>query len=158
MMPFYHYRNSQFDDNTISWPFYLHHGDSCTCMMTSSNGNIFRVSGHLCGEFTGPRWIPRTKASDAELLMFSLICVWINNWVNNREAGDLRRYRGHYDVIVMGKSSCLRPVNWFLDICYFYPRPVLAFGYCRCLRLCVRVCVYQSRACPHDNSPLAPSS
>ena len=32
-------------------------------MMTSSNGNIFRVTGHLCGEFTGPRWIPRTKAS-----------------------------------------------------------------------------------------------
>ena len=36
-------------------------------IMTSSNGNIFRVTGHLCGEFTGPRWIPHTKASDAEL-------------------------------------------------------------------------------------------
>ena len=34
-------------------------------------------------------------------LQFSLICVWINGWVNNREAGDLRRYRAHYDVIVM---------------------------------------------------------
>ena len=34
-------------------------------------------------------------------LMFSLICLWINAWVNNREAGDLRRYRAHYDVIVM---------------------------------------------------------
>ena len=34
-------------------------------------------------------------------LMFSLICVWINGWVNNREAGDLRRYRAHYDVIVI---------------------------------------------------------
>ena len=34
-------------------------------------------------------------------LMFSLICVWINDWVNNREAGDLRRYLAHYDVIVM---------------------------------------------------------
>ena len=34
-------------------------------------------------------------------LMFSLICVWINGWVNNREVGDLRRYRAHYDVIVM---------------------------------------------------------
>ena len=39
-------------------------------IMTSSNGNIFRVTGHLCGEFTGPRWIPRTKASDAELWYF----------------------------------------------------------------------------------------
>ena len=34
-------------------------------------------------------------------LMFSLICAWINRWVNNREAGDLRRHRGHYDVNVM---------------------------------------------------------
>ena len=38
-----------------------------TRMMTSSNGSIFRVTGHVCGEFTGPRWIPHTKASDAEL-------------------------------------------------------------------------------------------
>ena len=29
-------------------------------------------------------------------LMFSLICVWINGWVNNRMASDLRRYRAHY--------------------------------------------------------------
>ena len=34
---------------------------SRSCMMTSSNGNIFRVTGHLCWEFTGLRWIPRTK-------------------------------------------------------------------------------------------------
>ena len=33
--------------------------------------------------------------------MFSFICVWINGWINNREAGDLRRYRGHCDVVVM---------------------------------------------------------
>ena len=36
-------------------------------------------------------------------LMFSLIYVWINGWVNSR--GDLRRYRGHYDVIVMSVES-----------------------------------------------------
>ena len=34
-------------------------------------------------------------------LMFSLIYAWINDWVNNRDAGDLRRQHGHYDVIVM---------------------------------------------------------
>ena len=34
-------------------------------------------------------------------LMFSLICVWIYGWVNIREAGDLRRYLAHYDVIAM---------------------------------------------------------
>ena len=31
----------------------------------------------------------------------TLICVWINGWINNREAGDLRCYRAHYDVTVM---------------------------------------------------------
>ena len=39
-------------------------------MMTSSNGNIFCVTGHLCWELTGDRWIPHTKASDAELWCF----------------------------------------------------------------------------------------
>ena len=39
-------------------------------MMTSSNGNIFCVTGHLCREYTGPRWVPLTKASDAELWCF----------------------------------------------------------------------------------------
>ena len=39
-------------------------------------------------------------------LMFSLICVWINGWVNNREAGDLRRHRAHYDVTVMPTRYC----------------------------------------------------
>ena len=39
-------------------------------MMTLSNGNIFRVTGHLCVEFTGDRWIPHTKASDAWLWCF----------------------------------------------------------------------------------------
>ena len=69
--------------------------------MTSSNGNIFRVTGHLCGELTGPRWIPSNKGQRRGDLMLSLICVWINGWVKNLEAGDLRRYRAHYDVIVM---------------------------------------------------------
>ena len=43
---------------------------SSETMMTLSNGNIFRVTGHLCGEFTGLRWIPHTKAGDAELRCF----------------------------------------------------------------------------------------
>ena len=44
------------------------HCESQQCgafMMTSSNGIISRVTGHMCREFTGHRWIPRTKASDA---------------------------------------------------------------------------------------------
>ena len=34
-------------------------------------------------------------------LSFSLNCVWINSWANNRETGDLRSHHAHYDVIVM---------------------------------------------------------
>ena len=56
-------------------------------------------------------------------LIFSLICVWINGWVNNRETGDLRRYRAHYDVIVMNfkrvisehrfvNTSCELALRW----------------------------------------------
>ena len=69
-------------------------------MMTSSNGNIFRVTGPLCGNSPVPVNSPH-KGQWRGALMFSLICVWINGWVNNREAGDLSRHRGHYDAIVM---------------------------------------------------------
>ena len=46
-------------------------------------------------------------------LMFSLICVWINSWVNNREAGDLRCYYAHYDVIVVTNQF---PIDPFTNI------------------------------------------
>ena len=38
-------------------------------------------------------------------LMFTLICVWINDWVNNRDARDLRRRRPHYDVTLIFSSG-----------------------------------------------------
>ena len=44
-------------------------------------------------------------------LMFSLICVWINGWVNNREAGDERRYRAHYDVTIMTSKVFVRRIH-----------------------------------------------
>ena len=84
-------------------------------MMTSSNGNIFHVTGHLCGEFTGHRWIALTKASDADLWCFLWSASEINDWVNNREAGDLKCYRAHYDITVMSTDvlapKCARSSN-----------------------------------------------
>ena len=83
-------------------------------MMTSSNGNILRVTGHLWGS---PVNSPH-KGQWRRALMFSLICVWINSWVNYREAGDLRRYPAHFDVTVMTQTiQCAKwPVhgarNW----------------------------------------------
>ena len=43
-------------------------------------------------------------------LMFSLICVWISDWVSNIEAGDLRRYRTNYDVIMMNIWWLIRSI------------------------------------------------
>ena len=50
-------------------------------------------------------------------LMFSLICIWINDWVNNHAGGDLRLHHGHYDVTVMIPHnlthSDLNKIQWF---------------------------------------------
>ena len=59
----------------------------------------FRVTGHLCGEFTVTGEFPEQRPMTQSLVFFSLIYAWINGWVNNREAGDLRHHRTHYDVI-----------------------------------------------------------
>ena len=74
--------------------------NSIVPMMTSSNGNIFRVTGPLCGEFTGPGEFPTQRPVTRSFDVF-FICAWINDWVKNREAGDFRRHRGNYDVNVM---------------------------------------------------------
>ena len=44
-------------------------------------------------------------------LMFSLIWVRINGWVNNRETSDLRHYSAHYDVIVMRSLRIADPLG-----------------------------------------------
>ena len=73
-------------------------------MMTSSNG-FFSTLLALCagnspatGEFPSQRLVTRS-------LMFPLICAWTNGWVNNRDAGGLRRHGAHHDVTLMMTSS-----------------------------------------------------
>ena len=150
--------------------------------MTSSNGNIFCVTGPLyknstvTGEFPWQRPVMRSfdgffylclnkrfrkqskrrwfetssrslwrcrspvnsphKGQWSGALMLSLICAWINGGVNNRDAGDLRRQRAHYDVNVMlimdviastpfrdklntiivqnGAMKCVSFINWYI--------------------------------------------
>ena len=83
---------------------------AASSMMTSSNGNIFRVTGPLCGEFTVHRCIPLTGASDAELWCFFDLRL-SKSWVNSRDGGDLRRHCAHYDVtetrFVQTVTACL---------------------------------------------------
>ena len=52
----------------------------------------------VLGEFPAQR--PVTRSFE-----ISLICVWLNGWVNSPEAGDLRRCRAHYDVTVMHNNK-----------------------------------------------------
>ena len=113
------------------YTLYLHKGASTWtehtenfCMMTSSNGNIFRVAGSraICagnspvtGEFPH-------KGQWRGALTFFLICAWISGSVNNHEAGDLRRNRAHYDVTVIKyvfKFKCTSPWDPWVKATYF---------------------------------------
>ena len=92
----------------LLWIFRVHSRFSLFPYFHSSPNSLrrhqmeaFSVSLAFCAEnspVTGelPSQRPATR-----ILMFSLICAWINRWVNNREASDLRRHRAHYNVIVM---------------------------------------------------------
>ena len=84
----------------ISWP-------KCV-MMTSSNGNIFPHYWPFVREIRRTPVNSPHKGQWRGALMFSLICAWINCWVNNRQAGDLRHHHAHYDVIVMF-NTFIRP-------------------------------------------------
>ena len=54
--------------------------------------------------------------------IFSLICAWISGWVNNRKAGDLRRHRVHYHVIVILMRIAM--TYYFHIITYIVPATV----------------------------------
>ena len=69
-------------------------------IMTSSNGNISALLDICAGNHRSKVNSPH-NGQWREAFIFSLICAWVNRWVNNREAGDLRSHPAHYDVIVM---------------------------------------------------------
>ena len=76
--------------------------------MTPSNGNIFRVTGPLCGESIGYQWIPFTKASDAELWCF----LWsAPEQTVEKIIGGLRRRQAYYSVAVMNQLNTKHRVH-----------------------------------------------
>ena len=95
-------------------------------------------------------------------LMFSLICVWINSWVNNGEVGDLRRYRSHYDVTVMwgppqyrlsGMGIAIMKIRWSSDHLIFIMRIPLLVR--RHLYIQMARLILQGWALRHINIPVA---
>ena len=69
-------------------------------MMTSSKGFFQGYWPFVRGVHRSPVNSPH-KGQWRGALMFSLICAWINDWVNNREAGDLRLHRAQYELTVI---------------------------------------------------------
>ena len=77
-------------DDVIKWKYFAHYWPFVHWLVT--------------GEFPSQRPVTGT-------LMFLLICAWINGWVNNGKAGDLRRHRAHYDITVMVIQQCSHRSN-----------------------------------------------
>ena len=110
------------------------------------------------------KWKYREIAIPAVFIVCQLhicgVCAdrnWYKLYVNVGEYGGVRfvpmstiHFKWPYRLAVQLMAETM------LIISFYYPRPVLAFVYCRCLRLCVcvclSVCVCQSRVCPRDNS------
>ena len=71
--------------------------------MTLSDGNIFRFTGHLCGEFTGefPAQGPATRSFD---VCFDLRLNKL--WSKQSGGWDLRHHHAHYDLTVMSYNKC----------------------------------------------------
>ena len=157
--------------------------EQCKFMMTSSNRNIFRVTGHLCedspviGEFPAQRPVtrsfdvffdlrPNKRLSKQSWVWWfeTLLCpLWRqcnarrgqNYWATPISMSISITLTG---MLIKLKFEAVSAITSSLEICIhynraycrmsngeslytFYPRPVLAFGYCHRLRLCVCVCV-----------------
>ena len=84
-------------------------------MMTSSNGNIFRFTSPLCGEFTGHWWIHLKRPAMWGFDVF--FDLRLHKPLSKGNAGDFRRHHAHYDVNVMRLIRSLKAKNHpFLSI------------------------------------------
>ena len=99
----------QFESHT----WWRHQMETFSALLAICAGN-----SPVTGEFPAQR--PVERSFDV-----SLFCAWINDWVNNREGGDLRRHRAHYDVAVMKNGTESYSINMYK---------------CLCVSLCICVC------------------
>ena len=96
--------------------------------LIDSVSNIFRYDGVIKWKHSPLYWlsvggIHRSPVNSPQkgqwrgALVFYLIWAWTNGSVNNRDAGDLRRHRDHYEVTVM-RSHNNEPtlVLWHLKL------------------------------------------
>ena len=81
---------------------YLMHYRGHTLVITFLNiYKQFTVFAKSVCLWSGARFYIPPQSQCRGVLVFPLICAWTNDWANNREAGDLRSHRAHYDITVM---------------------------------------------------------
>ena len=98
---------------TLCWilPRWRHQTEIFSALLAICAGN-----SPVIGEFPVQR--PVARSFDV-----FLICSGINSRVNNRDTGDLRRHRAHYDVTIMSQSVCpLMPLNSFSKTKLRFPK------------------------------------
>ena len=86
--------------------------------------------------------LPMSAILDFEVTKMPSWCNHYTHWILNYMVQRLQKCKER----IVTKHCKVQPS------CLWNTRPVLAFGYYRCLRLSVRLCVRLSRACPRDNS------
>ena len=100
-----HIRQGLFDDDAMTWERF----PSVTGRFPSHDDVIkWKHFSRYWPFMRGIHWSPVNSPHKGQwhgTLMFSMIFVWTNGWVNIREVGDLRRNRPHYDVTVMTKGQ-----------------------------------------------------
>ena len=122
--------NNQLPNANISQPQYVRATLTISIGFTLSCHDHFMKWKHFPRYWPFVRGIHRWPVNSPHkgqwhrALMYSLICTWINSWVNNHKAGDLRRHRPHCDVIVMhGTQNKIIAFSWmkiFIYQCKFH--------------------------------------
>ena len=92
-----HYRVQNIGFRVTGMAWWRHQMEIFSALLAICTGN-----SPVTGGFPAQRTVTRNFDVSS-----SLICAWINGWVNNGEAGDLRRYRAHCNVIVMDYECSL---------------------------------------------------
>ena len=113
-------------------------------MMTSSNGNIFRVTGPLCGEFIGPGEFPPQKPVTRSFDVFldlrlnkRLSKQWWGWWFETSSWSSLRQCNG--STIVQAMLCCLTATNYYLNLWWLrINEAFLAFTWGWFYRICPR--------------------
>ena len=117
-----------------SWPKIIIHGNSCIILHVINSSGKRLVPNkrtfitwwhHQMETFSALHRSPVNSSHRGQwrgALILSLICVRKNGWVNNGEAGDLRRHRAHYDVIIMYELMMTQLANSYHRLYWIYTR------------------------------------